>query len=82
MADHTSAPGEGKPLVSRLALSGVASAAAMGSGGKKAGLVILRCFERQPHEKLRSVRTGAEVDFPLMSFDDDPMTDHQAESRP
>jgi hypothetical protein len=38
-------------------------------------------FRRQPHAKLRAIRTRAEVDFSVMPFDDDPVGDNQAESR-
>ena len=38
-------------------------------------------FKRQPHIKLCAIGTRAEVDFSVMPFDDDPVTDNQAESR-
>ena len=38
-------------------------------------------FKRQPHVKLCAIRTRGEVDFSVMPFDDDPVADHQAESR-
>src|ERR1700704_1758062 len=40
---------------------------------------MFRRFEGQPNEKLRAVRTGAKVNFPVMPFHDDPMTYHQSE---
>ena len=33
------------------------------------------------HTKLCAIRNCAEVDFSAMPFDDDPVADHQAESR-
>ena len=38
-------------------------------------------FKRQPHIKLCAIGTRAEVDFPVMPLDDDPVADNQAESR-
>ena len=40
-----------------------------------------RRFKRQPHIKLCAIRTRAEVDFSVMTFDDDPVANNQAESR-
>ena len=38
-------------------------------------------FKGQPHIELCAIGTRAEVDFSVMSFNDDPVTDDQAESR-
>ena len=45
------------------------------------GLSVRGGFKRQPHVKLCAIGTRAEVDFSVMTFDDDSMADHQAESR-
>ena len=45
------------------------------------GLSVRGRFKRQPHVKLCAIRTRAEVDFSVMTFDDDPVADNQAESR-
>ncbi|MGB7839437.1 MAG: hypothetical protein WBL40_15130 [Terrimicrobiaceae bacterium] len=44
-------------------------------------LSVLGRFKRQPHIKVCAIVTRAEVDFSVMPFDDDPVGDHQAESR-
>ena len=38
-------------------------------------------FKRQPHIKLCAIRTRAEVDFSVVTFDDDPVADNQSKSR-
>ena len=38
-------------------------------------------FKRQPHIKLCAIGTRAEVDFSVMTFDDDSVADDQAKSR-
>ena len=40
-----------------------------------------RRFKRQPHIKLCAIRSRAEVDFSVMTFDDDSVADNQAKSR-
>ena len=38
-------------------------------------------FKRQPHIKLCAIRTRAEVDFSVVTFDNDPVADNQSKSR-
>ena len=40
-----------------------------------------RRFKRQPHIKLCAIRSRAEVDFSVMTFDDDSVADNQSKSR-
>ena len=49
--------------------------------GRSERLSVRGRFKRQPHIKLCAIGTRAEVDFSVMSFDDDPVADNQAESR-
>ena len=49
--------------------------------GRSERLSVQRRFKRQPHIELCAIRSRAEVDFSVMTFDDDPVADNQAESR-
>jgi hypothetical protein len=42
--------------------------------------LTLRGLKRESHAETSAIRAGAKVDFSVMPFDDDPVTDHQAES--
>src|SRR6476660_4650557 len=49
--------------------------------GRSERLSVRRRFKRQPHIKLCAIRSRAEVDFSVMTFDDDSVADDQAKSR-